>query len=124
MVSFGLEVTKPEAINEILNIRTRLLVDDFVKNPFQGKITAHGKNFFTVILEPIYPAFYLGSIFPFFSSMLFHQYAISKWLVGLGFIMLGGYIFWWDRFYFLLFWYKTKRGVRYVSPAECLKRVV
>ena len=124
MVAFGLQVTKKEATPVIMDIRRRLLVENIIKNPFNGKITAHGKDFFSIVLTPVYPQVYLFSMFPLAISFIFWgttAAAISFWG---GVAIASTYIFWSNSLYFLLFYYKTKGGVRYVSPQKTLARVV
>lgn len=124
MVAFGIEVRDEKATQKILDVRTNLLVNDIVRNPFNGKITAHGKNFFTVIMNPVYPRVYLASIFPLAVSLLFGSGFWRTLLLIIGIVMLGTSVFWSNRFYYLLFRYKTGKGIRYVPPNEALERVV
>lgn len=124
MVAFGLIVKDDEATSTVMSIRKNLLVDNILKNPFNGKITAHGKDFFSVILEPVYPKVYLFSFFPLLISILTvgHWYGYVAFYIGL--VMLCMRVFWTNTLYFLLFYIKTKGKVRYVSARETLRRVV
>jgi hypothetical protein len=124
MAAFGLQITNPEGVKEIMQIRQNLLIDDIVKNPFNGKITAHGKDFFTVVLDPVWPKVYLFAWLPLFTAALFWGTlggTISLWLAAFIFVTR---VFWTNSFYFLLFYIKTKGGVKYVPAKEALARVV
>lgn len=124
MVAFGIEVRKAKATQAILDVRTNLLVNDIVRNPFNGKITAHGKNFFTVIMNPVYPRVYLASVFPLAVSLIGWGSWWGNVLFIVGLVMLSTSVFWSNRFYYLLFRYKAGNGIRYVPPGEALERVV
>ena len=124
MVAFGLQVTKKEAAPVIMGIRQRLLVDDLIKNPFNGKITAHGSGFFTVVLTPVYPQVYLFSILPFIIAAVFWGTTAANISFYGGLVIASTRIFWTNTLYFLLFYYKTKGGVKYVTAKEALARVV
>jgi len=124
MAAFGIEITDKKVIPKILEVRTNLFIEDLVKNPFQGKITAHGERFFTVIMNPVYPRVYLFSFFPLAVSLLFGSGFWRTALLIVGLIMLGTSVFWSNRFYYLLFRYKTGGGIKYVPPSEALERVV
>ena len=124
MVVFGLQVTKKEAITAIMEIRRNLLVENIVKNPFNGKITAHGKDFFSVVLIPVYPQVYLFAFLPFFSSILFWGTTAGNISFYVGLVIASTVMFWSNTFYFLLFYYKTKGGVKYVTPKKTLMRIV
>lgn len=124
MASFGLESKNDEAVAKIMEVRRNLLVENLIKNPFNGKITAHGKDFFTVIMDPVYPRFYLLGWFPAIIGLLFMGTWYGNALLVVAAIMLCCSILWSSVFYYLLFYLVTKRGVRYVSAQEALKRVV
>lgn len=124
MVAFGLEIKNKDAIPAIMEVRKKLLVDSLIENPFYGKITAHGKDFFTVVLDPVYPRVYLFSVFPGLIAFL----GFGRWWGTLSLVifslMLFTRVFWSDWLYFLLFKYKTKGGVRFVNAHDSLRRVV
>lgn len=124
MVAFGIEINNPKATEKILEVRTNLLVNDIVRNPFNGKITAHGKNFFTVIMNPVYPRVYLASAFPIAAAVFWWGSWWATILFIIGLVMFSTAVFWSNRFYYLLFRYKTGKGIRYVPPGEALERVV
>lgn len=124
MVSFGLVVKKPEAIQKILKIRENLQIDNIVQNPFNGKIIAHKKDFFVVVMEPVYPRVYLLSFVPFFFTVFFWGSWFGWLAYTISMAMVLTRIFWWNRFYFLLFWIVTKRGVSFVSAEETIARIV
>ena len=124
MASFGLEVTKREAHQKIQEIRTRLLSDDFVKNPFQSKIRLNGKDFYVVCIEPLYPPLFWFAVFPLLIFLMFsgRWFGMLSGVIGAFMALLG---LWWSNwFYFLLFWFATKKGVKYVSARDSLRRVV
>lgn len=124
MAAFGLEVTKEEANVKLIEIKTRLMTNDFIKNPFSSKMVKRGKDFYVVCIEPVYPRFYLFAVFPLLIWLLFPKGAVGVIAAIIFFAMAFIGLWWWDKFYFLLFKMATKNGVKYVSAEETLKRVV
>ena len=107
-----------------MEIRRNLLVDNLIKNPFNGKITAHGKDFFSVVLTPVYPQVYLFAAIPAISTILFWGTVAGKISLCLALGIGSTRVFWSNALYFLLFYYKTRGGVKYVTPKKTLVRVV
>lgn len=124
MTCFGLEVTDEKAHAKIQAIRTNLLVDNLARNPFEAKITIHGKDFYVVQITPIWPAVPIFAPFPGLIWFMFPGYWFGTVAAIIFFLMLFLALWWWNRFYFFLFWVVTKRGVKYVSPTEVIRRVV
>lgn len=121
MVVFGL-ITKDGGANQKVQVITdRLRGDNLLKNPFQSWSHEYKPGLWVISIEPVYPNF--GKLF-FLPLLIF-----LVWPRGIGLVALAVAVImfslnlWWSKwFYYLLFAFRTGRGVHYMSPEEALER--
>ena len=124
MACFGIETKNAFAQVKVIEIVGRLKCDDFIKNPFKSKVKQYRKNMWAVCIEPLYPQFYLWSIFPAIIYVMFPGFWFGKASLAVALVMFSLAVFWANWFYFLMFAFVTKGGVRYVSKDKLLWQVV
>jgi len=124
MVVFGLITKNKDARKGVLEVKQNLLINDFLLNPFVGKIKTINQDCYIVDITPLYPPVFYFSIFPFLIPLIwgFNAWGITGFIMGL--IMFSLIIFWNPYLYYLLFVIKTKRGVSYLGKKEVIKRLL
>jgi hypothetical protein len=124
MAAFGMKVLTPEAKGKILDVKARLRENNLIKNPFESRLREVDNGLWAICIKPVYPPFWIFSVFPLLTFIIFSSFWFGKVALVIGLVMFSLVIFWWDLFYFLMFALVTKNKVRYVSKEEILWKVV
>lgn len=116
MASFGFKTEANELVDKfVLDTDKRLNSENFVKNPFKGKIkkidSLSNESYYGVSMKPIYPPFYYVGLLLIFIQLWFSNFTINLWMLPGTLIFLLGYFYSASFFYFMLG--KGLRKVRY-----------
>lgn len=131
MAVFGVETDFNIKIREFMEeCNNRLNKEDFWKSPFEGKIKLirkenSKKDVYLVIMDPLYPPFYLVGLLFLVAVIVFNGFSLSPLMVP-GFVMLSFGLFWNKHFIFFilkfsLFRKKIRGKVRMISNSRLIR---
>jgi len=123
MATFGFKTNNSEIVDKfVLDTQKRMTVENFVKNPFKGKIkkidTLGNESYYGVSMTPIYPQFFWVGLLLIFVQMWFNGFTITWWLLPGTIIFLLGIFYTADFYYFML-----RKGIRKIGYKEKISRI-
>lgn len=124
MVCFGIKTKNDKANTRVSEVSARFKIDSLIKNPFHSKMKQVEPHLWVVSIEPIYPP--IGRMFPLpLLVMLLFPGTWYAWAaVFISVVMFLINLWWTKTFYFLMFAFVTRGGVRYQNPEAVLERVI
>jgi len=120
MATFGVKLGLDNKVfNYIEETNKRIKADNFIKSPFNGKISYYFTNLCIINMEPLYPNLSIIGWFMVFASMYFTNSYLTAWSIP-GIIVIG-FGFFWSKYFFFLMFRLGLRKAGYNQPIRLLK---
>jgi hypothetical protein len=121
MAFFGLRTKDGGADLIVGKIASRLQSDNLIKNPFESWSKEISPGFWVFKITPVYPNVGLFFFFPLLLWVAWpaRWFGVAGLVLALGMLLIN--VWWTGRFYYLLFYLKTKGKVSYISPERAIE---